>query len=77
MGRPPGEGRDNVGVVAKNVEGGALVAAGKVRLQNARGVVGGAFASKDSASGLEELRSISDKISGWWKGDVHIAQPAE
>jgi hypothetical protein len=55
VGRAPGERGDDVAVVAEDVKGGTLVAAGEVGLENARGVVSGAFAGEYGTGGFKEL----------------------
>jgi hypothetical protein len=57
VGSAPGECGNNVAVIAKNVEGGTLVATGEVCLENAGGVVGGSLAGEDGSSGFEELNN--------------------
>lgn len=65
-GGAPGEGGDEVGVAAEDVEGGADVAAGEEGVEDAGGVVGRGGAGEDGARGFEELgRGMS---GGWWGG---------
>lgn len=54
-GGAPGEGGDEVGVGAEDVEGGAHVAAREEGVEDAGGVVGGGGAGEDGAGGFEEL----------------------
>ena len=53
--RAPGEGRDNVAVVAEDVKRGTLFTAGEVSLENARRVVSGAFSGEYGTGGFKEL----------------------